>query len=519
MTSFKCLSRIGSSDAVYSRYGLVLVLALAFFLRVWQINESLWLDELHTAWVVHGPFSEITQRARIGNQSPLYFMLVWMATAILGNNELGLRFLSLASGVALVGATFWLIRKWTGNPLVACCGATLVAWDRNFIFYSQEARPYALMQLVAVGQVVSLWCLQQSNRHWLRATYVLGTVLLIYLHITAALLLVAECIWLLPALALRRRGAVYEIRHFAVDMICVAAAVVPLIPQLLSIASRRASWALFAGNHSWSEMAGWFSLEEYVVLPLFGLVIASLLERSGNDRPAAPKSDLLAIYLVTCWFVVPVVVAWLATITETARLFFPRYLLASALAPIIFAGLCLSAVRQVRIQNTLLTIVLGVSVYQGGTVQRFLADGRFLHDRNQDWPGAAQLINSTDGPFDRPVLVRSGFLEADRLLSNSSDLLRRYCLATVTSLYQIDAGHQFIPLPTTNSGHLDDVALSAIRQRGGAWFVVNGSARTHAKFERDLAATLQQHGLNAGHYVTTTFGEVLVIELRLSGYN
>jgi hypothetical protein len=52
--------------------GLVLVMLLAAWLRGVQMNESLWLDELHTAWTVCDGWGEIPWRAEIGNQSPLY---------------------------------------------------------------------------------------------------------------------------------------------------------------------------------------------------------------------------------------------------------------------------------------------------------------------------------------------------------------------------------------------------------------------------------------------------------------
>ena len=545
---------------------LLLVLVLACSLRAWQIHESLWLDELHTAWVVHGPLSEIGERARIGNQSSLYFRLVWVATRILGQTELGLRSVSLVSGVTLVAAAFGLLRSWTGNSLVACWGAALVAWDRNFIFYSSEARPYALLQLVAVGQLFCLWRLQQCYRRSLRVTYVALTALLIYLHYTAALLVIAEGVWVLWAAVPQRRHELlgnaasrrpglkadgqfrrepevstsdhgvefdnvdsrggstrgltakvvrYTVRQFSVDMTCVALAAVPLFPHILSLATRRMSWTLFVGHQSWSEIASWFSFGDYVVLPACGLAIAKAFERFAGGGSSATKTPPLAIHLVVCWLVVPLCLAWFATTTETARLFFPRYLLASAPAPIIFAGVCLAAVPQARLRTGLLAIVLVTSVYHGGTLQRFIEDGRFLHDRNQDWRGAVQVVKSQDRSRGNPVLVRSGFIEADRLRLDSSDLLRRYCLAPVTSLYAIDESRRsIIPLPTTNPGRLDNDTVTLIRRSSGAWFVINGSARTHRKFERELAETLQRHNLAQEHYVTTTLGELLVIDLR-----
>ncbi len=35
-----------------------------------SMQQSLWIDELHTAWVSTGPWSEVTARAAAGNQTP-----------------------------------------------------------------------------------------------------------------------------------------------------------------------------------------------------------------------------------------------------------------------------------------------------------------------------------------------------------------------------------------------------------------------------------------------------------------
>ena len=56
---------------------LVIIVAGGVFLRCWQATESLWLDELHTSWVVAEGADGIVSRAHAGNQSPLFFFIVW----------------------------------------------------------------------------------------------------------------------------------------------------------------------------------------------------------------------------------------------------------------------------------------------------------------------------------------------------------------------------------------------------------------------------------------------------------
>ena len=56
---------------------LALIVAVGGWLR-FQVatNDLLWLDELHTGWVVDAPaFSDIASRAADGNQTPVYFWI------------------------------------------------------------------------------------------------------------------------------------------------------------------------------------------------------------------------------------------------------------------------------------------------------------------------------------------------------------------------------------------------------------------------------------------------------------
>lgn len=55
---------------------LALTVCSAPSLRLVQVHESLWLDQLHTAWTVADAPGEIAPRAAIGTHSPMYFSLV-----------------------------------------------------------------------------------------------------------------------------------------------------------------------------------------------------------------------------------------------------------------------------------------------------------------------------------------------------------------------------------------------------------------------------------------------------------
>ena len=113
-------------------------------------------------------------------------------------------------------------------------------------------------------------------------------------------------------------------------------------------------------------------------------------------------------------------------------------------------------------------------------------------------------------------MVRSGFLEADRLLVTPSALLREYCLSPITTIYRVD-DRQFtrIPLPTTAAGELNEATIAQVKQAREAWFVVNGKASTHRQVEADVMATLVSRRLPARVTIRREFGELLVFRVRL----
>ena len=108
---------------------LLLIMVSAAALRVHDVGQSLWLDELHTGWVVIDGFSHLAERAAMGNYGPLYFYLTWMSVQALGANELALRLPSLLASVALIPAIYLAVRSWCRSTEAALLAATLVAVD------------------------------------------------------------------------------------------------------------------------------------------------------------------------------------------------------------------------------------------------------------------------------------------------------------------------------------------------------------------------------------------------------
>src|SRR4051812_5533257 len=147
---------------------------------------------------------------------PLYYVLAWLWEKVFGHGEAGLRSLSALFGPLAVPAAGGAAREWFGAPRAGLVGAALVAFNPFFVWYSQEARAYSLLVLMAA---LTLLFLARRSYGW----WALTAALALCTHYFAAFLLVPEAIWLLWP-DRRNRSAWLAIG----SVVAVAIALIPL---------------------------------------------------------------------------------------------------------------------------------------------------------------------------------------------------------------------------------------------------------------------------------------------------
>ncbi len=205
--------------------GLVLALVLAALLRLPTLGEqSYWLDEAATLRVLHKPFAAMFP-AIVSHEStpPLYYLLAWPWARVFGFSEVGVRSLS-----ALVGlATVWIVHR-TAHRLVgrraALIAALLCAGNPLMVWYSQEARAYALLAFfgaltfhLAAESVDAEGAKRRTRLRWWAWSAVLG----LCTHYFAVFYIAPEMVWLLW----RRRR---DVRGPIAAVVLAACALLPL---------------------------------------------------------------------------------------------------------------------------------------------------------------------------------------------------------------------------------------------------------------------------------------------------
>lgn len=501
---------------------LVVIVVCGVVLRWWQIDESFWVDELHTSWVVNSSLGDVATRASLGNQSPLYFWLAWFFARLPFEPELALRLPSLLAGGGLPVAVYWATRKFLPAeddteqqaktvvaPLLA---AALVAIDPLGIFYSQEARPYALLQLTTVLHFAFLLQIFDRPSWPARAGWVITGALLVHWHYTGALILIAECVSLVLVLMVESRGGgsqgcgVQQRDRLAFCSSCwfdlgiLALLSLPAIPGMLDVAARRENWKQFVEPRPASEILWMFPWTPAIVL-----LIALHRWRSVISRRN--------LVLLAGWLLVPLTLAWVCTQADMAALFYKRYLMTAWPASLLTAALCVRLAKNWRVELALAMVVLMISLANGGLVQNWRQDGRLLHDRNEDWRGAIHALNAAlvqGSPDSSVVLLQSGLIEADELPQREDSRLAEYCLYPLHGVYSLRPDVSAYPLTRTDSGtfllHGARATLRAPNTRS-FYLVGRGSA---ASRERTLQAL--RHSIAAGEdwspQPPQTFGKV-----------
>lgn len=142
---------------------LVLILLLATGLRLYRLDtQSLWNDEGNAARAAERPVHLIVAAARADIHPPAYYLLLHVWRGLAGDSEYALRALSAFCGVLTVALTYTLGRRLSGEG-TGTGASLLAALSPLSVYYSQEARMYALLGLLSVTSTYLLYQMARAG--------------------------------------------------------------------------------------------------------------------------------------------------------------------------------------------------------------------------------------------------------------------------------------------------------------------------------------------------------------------
>ncbi len=182
------------------RWAVLLILLLAFGLRLYRVDHNIWWDEGFSYWLARQPAADLLDHTARDVHPPLYYLLLRGWWLVVGGGEFLMRFPSLLMGTLGAAAIYGLGRA-LGGRRAGLLAALFLAVSRFHIGWSQEIRMYMLATTLATG---ALWAALRvwhggGRRAWLGYVLALaGALWALYLSVVVPLVInaVFVFVWL-----------------------------------------------------------------------------------------------------------------------------------------------------------------------------------------------------------------------------------------------------------------------------------------------------------------------------------
>lgn len=215
----------------YAQILVVLIIA-AFFLRFFNLTfNSLWLDEAATYDFAKLSFGELWETMVGGERNPpLFYYIEHILISLFGASEFVLRFVPALVG-SLTIPVFYLIGREVLGRLGGIISAGILTFSPYHIFYSQDARAYALVLFFfSLAILFYIYALKKGNiRNWILCGIFCS--LSFWTHMYVAIAIVAL---FLHAIIEKRKYILKSIEDIKQIVTGILAFIIPSLPLLIA---------------------------------------------------------------------------------------------------------------------------------------------------------------------------------------------------------------------------------------------------------------------------------------------
>ncbi len=175
--------------------GLLIILVVGSSLRIFRLSsESLWLDETTSVLISQVEWAKSWESMASDPNPPLHYLALRWWIGVFGDSESSVRMLSVVFGIVSIAFMYLTARQLLGEA-VGLLASLILALSQLHITYSQEARAYAMMSMLAL---VSTYCLLRFLRHD-GSRNLLGVffsnVCMLYTHVFASFVLASQALF------------------------------------------------------------------------------------------------------------------------------------------------------------------------------------------------------------------------------------------------------------------------------------------------------------------------------------
>ncbi len=399
------------ADNLDSNASMILLtcLCIGAFLRAYNFwAPDLWLDEYGTWWVVSGStWTEVAKRAvNFQGQSPLYFFIVKLGTTLFGDGSLQLRLPSVLFGILTLVVALRLALQIFRDRDVTLVALAVFSINEPLIWFSQNARPYALALFLALVSISLFLDFLQSPGLGISILYAGATALLIYAHFLFGFVLLFQVAF--AAITLGWRDLLSK--RWLTPLALIAVLCLPSTSQIFYLYGRRQSlnWIPhIVQSIQASSLARNFADPWALLLAAASLLVIGIKPFANRDTWA---HDGLRFLLL--WLGIPLAgISLVATIIGVSFLE-PRYILfVYPAAFYLWAWLLLHS----QAAHWLRWLPPGVFIATTAIVSlipNLLESGTFRHAEKLGWREAARIV-AANGRSGDLVIFYSAFIEAD----------------------------------------------------------------------------------------------------------
>lgn len=174
-------------------WALLAILGLAAAARLVQVGYNFDGDELFSVLLSSRSFAEVIRLALIDTvHPPLHLILLHGWIAAFGPSAYAVRGLSILLSLAFLATAYPVLRRFL-RPATSLAILALLAVSPLFVYYGQQARPYALIALLSAANLLTFLRFADAPQDARRAAAWCATgVLLLYAQYLGALLIMAE---------------------------------------------------------------------------------------------------------------------------------------------------------------------------------------------------------------------------------------------------------------------------------------------------------------------------------------
>lgn len=229
----------------YNRNAKALFFILLFFsilLRLFNLNDSLWLDEIWSM-IMSAPdrsAMDIINACKTDTHPPLFDLILHFFLRLVGDNPINGRILALSFGIIGIFATFYYTLRISKSYSAAIIAFGIVSLSFFHVYYSEEGRFYTFIYLLSLAILSHLYLFLREKKNIDIFLFTLFSILLVYTHYYGIILLIALSLGIL-FLWIRKVIDTRSFLYIALSGVIVLISFSPWLPYMFS-GQEKESW-------------------------------------------------------------------------------------------------------------------------------------------------------------------------------------------------------------------------------------------------------------------------------------